>query len=65
MSGESDFIGQLRGLATHPAARGLTDEYAVLCIDYRGICDSSDVLNTLDDVCMHILKSAGKAEPEQ
>ena len=23
-------------------ARGLTDEYAVLCIDYRGICDSTD-----------------------
>ncbi|MGP1351893.1 MAG: thiamine-phosphate kinase [Parasphingopyxis sp.] len=30
MSGESDFIGQLRALATHPGARGLEDDAATL-----------------------------------
>lgn len=30
MSGESDFIASLRSLATHPAARGLLDDAAVL-----------------------------------
>ncbi|NML92433.1 thiamine-phosphate kinase [Novosphingobium olei] len=30
MAGEADFIAALRGLATHPAARGLADDCAVL-----------------------------------
>ncbi len=33
MSAESDFIAALRGLATHPAARGLLDDAAVLALD--------------------------------
>mgnify|MGYP002651760160 CR=1 FL=1 len=32
MAGEADFIAALRGLATHPAARGLADDCAVLPI---------------------------------
>lgn len=34
-------------------ARGLTDEYAVLCIDYRGIGDSTDDLSIEPSIKMH------------
>ncbi|MDA0824209.1 MAG: alpha/beta hydrolase [Proteobacteria bacterium] len=34
-------------------ARGLTDEYAVLCIDYRGIGESSDDLSVPPSIELH------------
>ncbi|MFT4563449.1 MAG: 3-oxoadipate enol-lactonase [Gammaproteobacteria bacterium] len=34
-------------------ARGLTDEYTVLCIDYRGIGESSDDLNVPPSIELH------------
>ena len=34
-------------------ARGLTDQYAVLCIDYRGIGDSTDDLSIEPSIKMH------------
>ncbi|HYD38871.1 MAG TPA: thiamine-phosphate kinase [Allosphingosinicella sp.] len=44
MSAESDFIESLRALATHPAARGLADDAAVLEIGGRTFVLTQDML---------------------
>src|SRR5919112_1274079 len=44
MSAESDFIESLRALATHPAARGLADDAAVLEIAGRTLVLTHDML---------------------
>lgn len=44
MSSESSFIDSLRALATHPAARGLLDDAAVLSIDGRSLVLTHDML---------------------
>ncbi|HEY1605284.1 MAG TPA: thiamine-phosphate kinase [Allosphingosinicella sp.] len=41
---ESDFIAALRGLATHPAARGLLDDAAVLALDGITLILTHDIL---------------------
>jgi thiamine-monophosphate kinase len=44
MSGEADFITSLRALATHPAARGLRDDVAVLEVGGTSLVLSHDSL---------------------
>ncbi|HEX5184118.1 MAG TPA: thiamine-phosphate kinase [Allosphingosinicella sp.] len=44
MSAESDFIAAIRGLATHPAARGLLDDAAVLALDGITLILTHDIL---------------------
>ena len=44
MSRESDFIARLRGFATHPAARGLFDDAAVLPFAGRDLVLTHDVI---------------------
>lgn len=44
MSGESDFISGLRGLASHPAARGLLDDAAVLEFAGRRLVLTHDMI---------------------
>lgn len=44
MSGESDFIDSLRAIATHPAARGLADDAAVLEVGGVSLVLTHDVL---------------------
>ena len=44
MSGESDFIDQLRALATHPGARGLADDAATLIHGGRTLVLTHDVI---------------------
>ncbi|MEZ5655620.1 MAG: thiamine-phosphate kinase [Sphingobium sp.] len=41
---ESEFIARLRGLATHPAARGLMDDAAVLDLGGQGLVLTHDML---------------------
>ena len=43
-------------------ARGLTDEYAVLCIDYRGVCDSTDDLSLEPTIELHAADVIGLFE---
>lgn len=44
MSGEGEFIALMRGIATHPGARGLQDDAAVLEIGGEGIVLTHDML---------------------
>ncbi len=44
MKGEADFIDRLRALATHPAARGLADDAAVLDIGGESLVLTHDTL---------------------
>ncbi|WP_114520414.1 thiamine-phosphate kinase [Altererythrobacter sp. ZODW24] len=44
MSGELDFIAALRGIATHPAARGLTDDAAVLKVGGETLVLTHDMM---------------------
>lgn len=44
MSGEGDFIALMRGLASHPAARGLTDDAAVLDVPQGALVLTHDML---------------------
>lgn len=44
MSGEGDFIALMRGLATHPGARGLQDDAAVLDVGKAQIVLTHDML---------------------
>lgn len=44
MSGEGDFIALMRGLASHPAARGLMDDAAVLDLDGRSLVLTHDMI---------------------
>lgn len=44
MAGEADFIAALRGLATHPAARGLADDCAVLRFGSETIVVTHDAM---------------------
>ena len=44
MSGESDFIDRLKGLATHPAARGLSDDAATFAHGGRTLVLTHDVI---------------------
>ena len=43
-------------------ARGLTDEYSVLCIDYRGLCDSTDALSIEPTMSLHAADVIGLFE---
>ena len=48
MSSESTFIEQLRALATHPAARGLTDDAATFVTKARGDFSGNTELSSAD-----------------
>lgn len=44
MSGEGDFIALMRSLATHPGARGLNDDAAVIDVGGKGLVLTHDML---------------------
>jgi thiamine-monophosphate kinase len=58
LSGEADFIHRLRALATHPAARGLNDDAAVLEVGAETLVLTHDLL--VEGV--HFLASADPAD---